>query len=246
MFGNTHMQNTNLFVFSPFLFLFLSPISELHMFCASPGPLKANTNNKQLHIKLETYLPVDGHFSLCKKSGLHPLSSQQNTILDKHGKPQFGRGILVQPELPWHCEFAFGDPNWQQARRSPKQSHHLRRHRRPGETVLVLVRSKSEVMSKVMAGWIWWGTFPETTSNLWAIVDGKLLCILGMTSLQGPSLHHRRQFHVGGLLFNIPKQCNKQCNTLRFTVNPLDRKQSRSTNSTLFLAALGWCSEWIM
>ena len=39
---------------------------------------------------------------------------------------------------------------------------------------------KSEVMSQVMAGWIWWSRPPtKTTKHLGTIVDGKLLCILG-------------------------------------------------------------------
>ena len=101
------------------------------IFYACPCPLKANSNNKQLlHVKLSK-----------TKKNIH-LAQQLNAIkhhpiLEKHGTPKcqfvtgssFPRGVSM---TPWLCVFLFWDPNWQQARRSLKQSHHLRTHRRPG------------------------------------------------------------------------------------------------------------------
>lgn len=169
--------------------------------------------------------------TLPKKVKTSPSRFSTNTILDKHGTPNladvfFPNGTSMTPGI-----YLFGDPNWQQARRSPKQSHHLRRHRRPGETVLWYGPKSCAIKGH---GWLdlMVKAPTKTTSNLlWKTI----LVHFGMASLQGPRLLHRSHCHVGGLLFNIPKQCN----TLRFTGNPLDRKQSQSPKSTLFLAALG-------
>ena len=89
---------------------------------------------------------------------------------------------------------SFWDPNWQQARRSPKQSHHLRRHRRPDQTVLVRPKSESDIKCH---GWLdfmvkaLWNYQPPWNNCGW-----KTIVHFGMASPQGPCLLQRRHCHI--------------------------------------------------
>ena len=197
------MQNTNLFVFSPFLSLFLSHSPNfVHLFRASPGPLKANTNNNQLlhHINLENYKLMDTLQKNIKVSQDFTLSVlNTHHLLDQHGTPNLAEGFFSKGNFHDTVNLSFWDPNWQQARRSPKQSHHLRRHRRPGETVLVRSKVRTDIKSH---RWIGLMVKAPTKTTSWKTI----LVHFGMASLQGPSLHHRRHCHVDGLFFRQHSQ----------------------------------------
>lgn len=181
--------------------------------------------------------------TLPKKVKTSPSQFSTNTILDKHGTPNLAEICFSKRNFHdtghlsfWGSQLAAGSP-FTETISSPSKTPATWRNG-------VVVWSK--VISAIKGhGWLDLMVKAPTkaTSNHLNNCGWKTILVhFGMASLQGPRLLHSSHCHVGGLLFNIPKQCN----TLRFTGNPLDRKQSRSTKSTLFLAALGWCSEWIM